>query len=136
MPIVMNFISMNGIHRGRATPQIKIHGRRNRLICSNFTNASSRLVAKPTGHHDFTNLATVGVFDRLSHTRVTTALRTGLANPIILARSLYNPSTFANIMADRLFNIHIFSSLQCPYRHQGMPMIWRCNAHHINRFII
>ena len=127
---------MNGIHRGRATPQIKIHGRRNRLICSNFTNAASGLVAKPTGHHDFANLATVSVFDRLSHARVTTALRTGLANPIVLARSFDNPSAFANIMAHRLFNIHIFSCLQCPYRHQRMPMIWGCNAYYINRLII
>ena len=74
--------------------------------------------------------------DRLPHARIRSALGSCLHHALMLARRLDHAASLENIVRYRFFYIDILASLDGPDRSEGMPVVRRCDAHRLNRWIL
>ncbi len=51
-------------------------------------------------------------------------------------RGLDNPPAFADVVADRLFNVHVLAGLNGPDGAQGVPVIGRGCADDVDRLVV
>ena len=65
-----------------------------------------------------------------------TALHAGLADPLVALGGLNVAAAFADIVAHRLFDIHILAGLHGPDRGQRMPMVRRGNRDEVDRLVV
>src|SRR6185437_5381523 len=135
MPIVMETLAHKRTHRRGAAPQIVVATLGRLLWPAHFADAAARLVAQTTRHLDFAELARVQEGHCFLQAGAAAALRTGLTDAIILASRLDDAATFADIVADRLFDIHIFAVLQRPNSGESVPVIGRGDGDDVDVFV-
>src|SRR5438477_529743 len=125
MPIVMEALAHERLHRGRAAPEIVVDAGRNWLRSIDLADAGTPLVAKPARDKNFSEIAGLHPLDSLANSGAGTALRSCLHNFVVRARELNELPAFPNVVTNRLFYIDIFARLNSPNRRQGVPMIRR-----------
>ena len=59
---------------------------------------------------------------------IAAALRAGLADPVVLAGRLDDAPAFADVVADRLFDVDVLAGLHGPDGGQGVPVVRRGDA--------
>ena len=75
------------------------------------------------------------VGNRFSHAGVGATLRSGLNDTVVLASRFYDTASFTHVMADGLFDIDVFASLDRPDSCQRMPVIRGRNTDDMNAFV-
>src|SRR5262249_45673461 len=73
---------------------------------------------------------------RLAHTRAAAALGAGLTDLAILTCNLDNAPALADVVANRLLDVHILAILHRPDGRQCMPVIRRGDGHDIDVLIL
>ena len=67
---------------------------------------------------------------------IAAALRAGLADPLVLAGGLDDAAAFADVVADRLLDVHVLAGLHGPDRHQRVPVVRRGDADDIDALVV
>src|SRR5262249_50230833 len=93
------------------------------------------LVAQAASDLHLADLAIVQELDGVLGAGVRTRLRAGLADLLVLASGFNNAAAFADVVADRLFDVHILAGLNGPIGGQGVPVIWCSDADDINSLV-
>src|SRR5262249_54021451 len=122
VPVVVEALAQDGLHRGRATPEVVVHSLRRRLRAVDLADAAARLVAQATGHLDFAELAGLDEGDGLAHAGHAAALGAGLADLVELAGGFNDAPALTDVVADRLLDVDVLASLHGPDGGQRVPV--------------
>jgi hypothetical protein len=136
MPIVMEILAHEGLHRGRTAPDVVINARGNGLGAGDFADAGAAFVAKAAREENFAEGAAVDVFDDFAHARVGAGLGAGLDDFAVGTRGFDDFAAFPNVVGNRLFAINIFAGLNGPDGGEGMPVIRRGDADDVEVFFL
>ena len=77
-----------------------------------LADAAARLVAEAAGDGDFAELAVVEELHRLLQAGAAAALRAGLTDAVLFAGDFDDAAAFADVVADRLFDVDVLAVLQ------------------------
>ena len=135
VPVVMKPRPGQRRVRRRAKPQVVVYAGGYRVLAEG-ADRRTPLVAQPPGHVDLADLAVVGILHRVAHAGHRAALRTGLADLVVLAGRLDHAAAFAHVVAHRLLDVHVLAGLNGPDRDQRMPVVRRGRTDQIDRRIV
>src|SRR6185312_3944868 len=125
-------IAVGGLERGRAAPQVVVHGGRRNLVALDLADRRTVLVAKADGQIDLANLAALNRGDGFAHAGIGAALRADLTNPPELAGRGEHHRPFLHVVRRRLLHINVFTILHGPDRHQRVPVVRRGDGYDVD----
>src|SRR5439155_1730309 len=118
VPIVVETLAHQRLHRRWAAPQIVIDAGGNGLGTVDFADAGARFVAQAAGVEDFADVAIVDPLDSFAIAQVGAALGADLANAVVIRGRLDDLSAFPHLVRAGLFDINILAGLAAPDGHQ------------------
>ena len=124
VPVIGHEILMIRLLRRWSEPQIEIQLLR-RIAGLLEADAATRLVAQGTGNQQLAGGAGTDEVDRAGPAAARAALRAVLHDATVLARGLDGDPPFVNVVAARLFDVHVLVRGAGPDRHQRMPVVGR-----------
>src|SRR5206468_1417535 len=119
MPVVMEALAANRVHRRRAAPQVVIHARRSGLRAAYFADAGAGFVAEAADDGHFAEVAAVNPFDGFLDGLAGAALRAGLDDSVVFARRSDQLAAFPDVVGNGLLDIDILAGLHRPDGGEG-----------------
>jgi hypothetical protein len=135
MPVVMHQVAVERLFRRGAKPEIEID-RCRRHFDRLHADAPPRLAAIAFRDEEFAILARMHRRNLVRLPAATAVLRAMLDHPLIFLGGFHTLAAFKDVVADRLFDVHILARLAGPDRHQRMPMVGRGDRDDIQRLVV
>src|SRR5579884_3495199 len=129
-------LAVERFHRSRPGPEVVIDGLRDRLRSGCLADTRSPFVAQTAGHLELAKVTSLQEGDGLAQAFTAATLRARLTNLAMLAGGFDNSPTFTDIVANRLFDIHILAGLDGPDGGQGMPVIGHRDGDDVDVLVI
>ncbi len=131
VPVVVNVVVVIVVDHRRTFPEFPIQVRR-RLAGRLVADTAPRLAAVAVGNLQSGKLAALKGRVQSGDAGIAAALRAVLDDDAIFFLSFDGDTAFGNVVAQRLFNIHMLAGLSSPDGHQGMPMVGRRDGNRID----
>ena len=133
VPVVMQLLAHQGQLERRAAPEIVVNRGGHGLRAVHLADAGAAFVAEPAAHLDLAQVALPDPLDRGSDALAGgAALGAGLDDAVVLARELDNAAPFADVVRNRLLDVHILAGLDGPDRGQGVPVVGSGDGHRVH----
>lgn len=134
MPVVVDQVAMERLHRCGAEPDIPVERSWRRLWFFE-ANAPPRLGAVAFAHQQLAIFAALHGGDHLGFAVAAAVLRAVLHDTVVLLGRFDALATFEHVVANRLFNIHILAGLAGPNGNQRVPVIGGGNGDRVEVFV-
>src|SRR5690606_22646496 len=119
---VVHILAGERLLRAGAQPQVEVALGRNDTLLRG-ANRTAAAIDDGASQLDLAQLAGLDELGGRLQPARRTVLRAALADAVVLAGSLHHAAAFHDVVADRLFDIHIFAGLHGPDRGQRVPVV-------------
>lgn len=135
VPVVVDQIFVEGLHRGRADPEIPIE------VCRWLLDGLEADGIATTGEEevaliDVADCAAVDDFDGFAEAAPPAALGAAGGDAVISAGGFDELGAFENVVRYRLLDVDVFASLHGPDGGEGMPMVGGRDGDSVDGFVI
>ena len=135
VPVVMDQVAVKILHRGGSDPDVPVQRLRRRFHRFE-ANAPPGLAAIPLADKKFAVLAALDCRDFIGPGLAAPLLGAVLNHPAIFGGGFHAFAPFEDVVADRLFDVDIFSRLAGPDGEEGVPMVASSDRDHVESLVV
>ena len=136
VPVVVEVLAtQRDFHRRGTGPEIVVHRGRHG-IRARRADRGPWSVGADVSQLDLSELAFADVLRGGSVGAVGAELGAALADAVVLASGLHHAASFADVVTDRLLDVHILAGLHGPDGRQGVPVVRCGNRDDVHRLVV